>query len=315
VIYKRRRVNPYYNAVARVLRDAARATIVDLTQNQPWQQTVVETVDFHIGDDPIQADKVAQTVFAATVYAHPDCSELRIVAVVGEEEAKYLVTPDIGDRVIVVDPLDGSKPWAMARIGYCVAAICLLLVAKDTWAIEGAILATTTDVFTLRGDRDLSYGLLYREPDSDVSLQSTTPENDNFPPSLATVAYKPDDRARCYPIFARLPEWSIITLGGNPLTPYVITAALTAVLTTKKSTTWDTIGVLMASATDAIVGTIDGQILGGDFRQLFAQVALSGPNASNIPELVVAKTLARYLEIVDAIRESGYDPAVNNEVR
>jgi hypothetical protein len=306
-------MNPTYNAVARVLRDAARATILDLNQNQPWHQTVLETVEFHIGDDPIQADANAQTAFASTVFDHPLCVELRIVAVVGEEASKYPVEPRIGDRVIVVDPLDGSKPWAMARFGYCVAAICLLL-KEDGWVIEGAIIATSTDAFTLRGDRDLRYGQLDSNPDTDIALQSATPENPNFQPSLATVAYKPDDFARCLPIFRELPGWSKITLGGNPVTPYVITAALTAVMTTKKSTTWDSVGILMASATDAVVGTVSGQVLrGSDFRQLFAQTAVSGANASLIPEIIVAKTMARYLEIVDAVKRSGFNPEDNNK--
>lgn len=302
------------DSVARVLRDGARAVIADLTQNQPWQQVAVETVDFHIGDDPIAADKQAQEVFESAIYPHPAADGLRIVAIVGEEEAKYLHKPAINDRVIVLDPLDGSKPWAMARIGYCVAAICLRLAEGAEWQIDGAILATPTDVFTLRGDRDLRYGFLTQDPDDDISIQSTTPENDLFQPSLATVAYKPEDFARTLPIFRQLPEWSIITLGGNPLTPYVITGALTATMTTRKSTTWDTVGVLMASATDAIVGTLDGRILGGDFRQLFAQVALTGSKASPIPEIIVAKTRERYDELVEAVRRSEFDPEINNRL-
>ena len=302
------------SALAQVLREAARATILDLTQNQPWQQTAVEKVEFHLGDDPIEADAQAQQIFSSAVFSHSDAKRLRIVDVVGEEETALLHVPRSGDRVIVLDPLDGSKPWAMARTGYCVAAICLRLNSENVWQIDGAILATPTDVFSLRGDRDLRYGYLAQDPLSDVSIQSTTPENPLFQPSLATVAYKPNDRSRSLPIFNELPDWSIITLGGNPFAPYVITGALTATMTTRKSTTWDTLGVLMASATDAVVGTIGGKVLGGDFRHLFAQVALSGSEASPIPELIVTKSMDRYSELVEAVRRSGFDPSVNNNI-
>lgn len=301
-------------AVAGLLRVCARAVITDLTQNQPWQQVVLETVEFHLGDDPIAADAQAQKVFEDAVSSSTYATLLRIIAVVGEEHIDSIPTPAIGDRVIVLDPLDGSKPWATARIGYCVAALCLRWAGSGRWEIDGAILATPTDVFTLWGDRDLRYGFLDHDADADVSLQSATPENHLFAPSIASVAYKPEDFARTLPIFLELPGWSKITLGGNPLTPYVVTAALTAVITTRKSTTWDTVGVLMASATDVTVGTLDGRVLGGDFRQLFAQVALTGGEASPIPELIVAKTLARYSEVVNAVRASGFDPNQNNTV-
>lgn len=303
-----------HEAIARILRAAAQATHLDLTQNQPWLQEKTETVEFHIGDDPIDADADAQHVFADAVFTHPECDDVRIKAVIGEEEEHPQSAIDIGDRVIVVDPLDGSKPWAIARIGFAVAGICLRKIGATEWAIDGAIIATSTDVFTLYGERDLRCGSLWREASTDVSWQSATPENLLFPPTLATVGYKPEDRKRSTPIFEQLADWSIVTLGGNPLTPYVVTGALTATMTTRRSTTWDTLGVLMASATDAVVGTIDGVVLGGDFRQLFAQVTISGANASPIPELIVAKTLARYLELVDAVKRANFDPEVNNHI-
>jgi hypothetical protein len=289
--------------LARLLRSAAMASLHFLTHGDASTELASRETEFHHGDDPIQADLDAQRHFAEAVRDHAGFEAFKITAIVGEENIENVPPHSAGARIIVVDPLDGSRPWTIARIGYCVAALLLHAPDDEKWEVEAALIATPTEAFTLLGTDLLLHGPLSGEPETDLVVGSVVPLADVMPKSLAAVAYKPEDRAAAMRIVARLPDWAFISLGGNPLTPYVVVGRLTAVVTLKPSSTWDSVGVLMAAATDAVVGDHAGQRLSGpDFRRLFAQVLLTG-NVTPIPALVVAKSQDTYLEVVNAIQQ------------
>jgi hypothetical protein len=287
--------------IAELLRVACRSTMSTLLRSDGLRRLALEENAFHHGDDPLEVDREAQTTFERAAAAHYAYHQLGIAAIVGEEAIRDIADVVEGQRVLVVDPLDGSKPWALARMGFCVAALCLRR-HSDGWQIEGAIIATPTDAFTLLGEQELRFGLLDQSPASDVSLASALPENQHLGPrSWAAVGYKPADRKLAQPIVDQLPAWSFISLGGNPWFPWVVAGGLTAAVTLKASSTWDAIGILMAVATDAVVGNHEGTVVSGAaFRQLFAQVLLTG-NVTPIPKMIVAKNMDCFLEIVDAI--------------
>lgn len=104
-----------------------------------------------------------------------------------------------------------------------------------------------------------------------------------------------------------LPQWSLLTLGGNPMTVHVVASGLTAAITLKRSSTWDAVGILMATATDAVVGNLEGTVVSGaTFRDLFAQVLVTG-NVEAIPAMIVAKNLDRFKEVAAAVQAAGIE--------
>jgi hypothetical protein len=284
----------------RLLRCAAAGTVRLLELTSGWDVLTVAEGSFHHGDDPIVADEQAHAEFTRLAMQHPAWQLLRIVAIVGEENIVEPPAMTPGQRLIVLDPLDGSRPWALFRMGYCVAALLLVCDAAGCLKVESAIVATPTYTFTLAGADGLFFGRTQAPPDQDIRVESAVPENLVMEPTLACVAYKAADRERAQPMFDRLPDWSIVTLGGNPVTPYVVTGQLTAAITTKPSSTWDAIGILMATSTDAIVGDLEGTIVSGStFRELYGRVLLS-QNVTTIPPMIVAKNLDRYQELKEA---------------
>src|SRR4051794_39539672 len=107
-------------ASARLVRSAAQRTLQALEASQGWDQLRLAEGEFHHGDDPLEVDKQAQRAFYDAAKSHPYFSDLRIVAVDGEEHIVRVPPLAPGERLIVLDPLDGSKPWFMIRTGYCV---------------------------------------------------------------------------------------------------------------------------------------------------------------------------------------------------
>lgn len=293
--------------LARLLRQAGVGTLHYLMHGNASIELAAAETEFHHGDDPIEADKEAQRYFEQAARDHPGFEDWRIIAIVGEESIKDIGSPPAGDRVIVVDPLDGSKPWAYMRTGYCVAALLLRSAGGGRWIVECALIALPGEAFTLLSQGLLLHGPLDGEPESDLVIASVVPEAPELSRCLAAVAYKPEDRATALPIANQLSTWAFITLGGNPMVPYVLTGSLTAIITLKPTSTWDSVGTLMAASTDAVVGDHEGNLLSGpDFRELFAQVLLTG-NVTPIPKLIVAKSHDAYLEVVGAIARSRTD--------
>lgn len=283
---------------ARLLRSAAQRTLRVLESSRGWNRLQRQEGAFHHGDDPMDVDEEAQKAFYRTVKAHPYYRELRIVGVVGEEHIVRITPLAPGERVIVLDPLDGSKPWFLAHMGYCVAALVLLADDVGRLGVESALIATPTHAFTLvGGGQDLRVGRAFGVPEEDVPLLSVVPELKAEPPSLACVAWKAGERRRALEMVRKMPQWSFVTLGGNPVTPWVVAGGLTASITIKPTSTWDAVGILMATATDAVVGDLDGAVVSGPtFRDLFAAVLLEG-NVTAIPPMIVAKSLERYQEV------------------
>lgn len=293
---------PQAELSASVLRHAAAGVLRFLESSDGWDHLALTEGEFHTGDDPIEADRDAHSEFARFAALHPAYQDLRIWDIVGEENI-VTVPPRLpaGARVIVLDPLDGSGPWAMIRSGYCVAALVLLADADGELMVESAIVAGPVHTFTLVGESDLRFGSTFSSPRKDISLLSTLPESEWIPPSLALTGYKTTDRKVTTEIMSRLADWSIITLGGNPVTPYVVVGGLTAAATLRPQCTWDAVGILMCTATDAVVGSTDGLIVSGStFRRLFGRVLLTG-NVRAIPPMIVAKNADRYRAVSEAI--------------
>jgi fructose-1,6-bisphosphatase/inositol monophosphatase family enzyme len=291
--------------IADLLRQAARATVRYASLSEGFEHLASAEDEFNHGDDALEADKQAHAVFEKTAAQHPAFNLLRIRAVVGEERILRSF-PDLkfGDRVIVLDPIDGTAPWVIARTGFCTAALCLVWESTGRWEIDGAVIATPTGCFTLIGTRELRYGPLGSEAARDGKVTSVLPENPAIARSIAAVCYKPKDRELAQPLLTFLPTWSHITLGGNPFFPWVVTGALTAAITIKWSSTWDAVGILMAAATDAVVGDHEGTVVSGDtFRGLFAQVLLTG-NVTPIPPMIVAKNMEAFEIVAAAATES-----------
>ncbi|MFT3876742.1 MAG: inositol monophosphatase family protein [Propioniciclava sp.] len=263
---------------------------------------------FHTGDDPIIADKDTHLQFEERLRKSQFWPDLNIWGVVGEErivqQPKYF-TP--GARVIVVDPLDGSTAWAMARQAYCVAALSLLAGRDRRLALECAVISTPVHTFTYSAESaEFCYGPTSASKGDaeaeiyDYLIQSTVPETDVRPRSLAFNGYKKQDRKFALELMRELSDWDILTMGGNPFTPYVALGNLTAVMNTRAQCTWDALGTLMCTATDAVVGTIDGTVVdGGAFNTLFNKVALEG-NVKLIPPMIVAKNMDAFNIVSDA---------------
>jgi 3'-phosphoadenosine 5'-phosphosulfate (PAPS) 3'-phosphatase len=254
---------------------------------------------FHVGDPPIAADLAAHAAFAEELLSDPAASELAITAVVGEEHSHAPDPVPPGGRVVVVDPLDGSWGWATLRSGYCVAALVLVANAAAELAVESAVVAAPTDTFRLTGD--LTVGPTFARTESYRRVDRVVPERPRATPSLAVAGYRVSDRPAVAELFDRLDDWSIVTLGGNPATPYVVTGGLTAALTLGPQCTWDAIGLLMAATAGAVIGTAQGRIMSAtDVRRRLATVRLTA-NARVVPPLIVAKNRTRYAELVDRL--------------
>lgn len=289
--------------VARLLRAASVAALHYLINGDASAELARrEEAEFHLGDDPIEADLEAQRHFEEAARDQPAYAELGVVGIIGEEKLEEAPPHKVGERLIVVDPLDGSRPWSIARTGFCVAALALRALDGERWAVEGAIIAMPTEAFTLLGTDHLLHGPLSGDPQTDLVVTSVVPETEVHHRTIAAVAMKPDDRAILEPIVMRLPDWGVLTLGGNPIVPYVVTGRLTAAITLKPSSTWDSVGVLMASATDAMIGDHEGNRLSGpDFLELFAQVLVTHDDCQPIPPLIVAKSDDAYRAIIAAL--------------
>ncbi len=294
---------PQAELSASVLRYAAQGVLRSLENSNGWRQLGLAEDQFHTGDDPIVADAEAHAQFERLAQTHPAYQELRIWGIVGEENiVRIPPRMEPGARIIVLDPLDGSRPWAMIREGFCVAALVLLTGPDGKLELESAIVAGPTYTFTLVGDDDLRFGNTFGGPRDDVALLSTLPENELIDPSLALTGYKTRDRKAVLSIMERLSHWSVITLGGNPVTPFVVVGGLTAAVTLRPQCTWDAIGTLMCTATDAAVGSLDGRMVSGStFRSLFNIVLLTG-NVRAIPPMIVAKNQERLFEVAEAVR-------------
>lgn len=289
---------------ASVLRFAAQRVLRYLETSQAWQQLGLAEGQFHTGDDPIRADAEAHQEFEAAARSHPAWSDLRVWSVVGEEN--ILPPPETfseGTRVIVLDSLDGSSMWAMLRQGYCVAAMSLLADSTGSLQLECGVIATPVHSFTLAGD-ELRFGPSFDGPGNDALMLSTVPEIDVRPRSLAINGYKARDRPLILEIMRRLPDWDVVTNAGNPANPYVVMGSLTATVNTRYQCTWDALGILACTATDAVVGNLEGTIVSGpNFRHLYNRLLLEG-NVKCIPPMIVAKNLDRFLEVSAAVSEA-----------
>lgn len=291
---------------ALVLRNASREVVKHLELSNGWRRLLGAEGQTHPGDDPIEVDAEAHRVFEQGLADHLGYYSLSLSEVIGEEnlkEARELErlrrTMAEGERLVILDPLDGSSQWALMRAGYCVAAM-LLVKHSGAFELESACVSTPVHTFTWIGGR-LRFGRTFGRPSEDVILTSCQPDRDLHEPSVALTGYKTKDRKSVLALMQGLPRWDILTLGGNPATPYVVAGNLSAAMTVRPQYVWDAVGVLMCSATDAIVGTLDGDVLDAPTcLALFNRVSMS-QDAPSIPPLIVAKTDQLYEELRAAV--------------
>jgi hypothetical protein len=284
-----------------------------LCASDGWRTLALEEGTFHLGDDPIEEDKAAQDLFVQFVeeYQYNE-GDLAIKAVLGEENIKAAPHLRPGERVVILDPLDGSKTWAACRTNFCVALLALRADATGIPRLEIAMITTPLHVFTYLPPRRLYMGQLGQTPDSDQQVTSVVPEAGGQlyapanTPFLALNAYKSRERDSLIAIARALPDWHIITTAGNPVTPYVVSGGVTVALTLRSQANWDAVGVLMATCTDAVVRQAsDGTLVHGPgFAERFNQV-LVDQNAFIVPPMIVAKSRERSDEVYEALKLTG----------
>jgi|GEM_PF-5497453 len=286
---------------ADALRLAAMKTLQHLELSTGWGKVALEEGQIHPGDPPLGADYEAHHRFTTVLYCHPAMAYLNIEDVVGEErllEGRIAVKP--GSRVVVLDPLDGSTQWALIRSGHSVAAMILISGLDGNLRLESAVVANPVHTFTLVAGEPLRLGATNGRSEDDLWLTSCLPES-LASPSVAVTGYKTKDRGSMLAFLKEIPDWAFLTIGGNPVTPYVMAGDLTAAITWRSQFTWDAVGILMATQTDAVVGNIDGDVVNGPtFAEHFDRVVLT-QNARVIQPMIVAKSAARFDELVLAI--------------
>lgn len=288
---------------ADVLRGGARATLRYLATSHGWDRIALAEGEFHTGDDPIKADREAQRVFEQYVYANHHLIDNSVYDIVGEESIRALPGEfEPGTRVIVVDPLDGSTQWAIFSHAFCVAAYCLVADADRSLKLESAVVATPQHTFTWRADAvGFEFRPLHPENAAPIVTQSAVEETPYVTPSIAFTAFKPKDRKAAVQLMEAFGDWNVMPIGGNPVTPYVVTSGLTAAVTLRPQAGWDAVGILLASSASAFIGTLDGtRISPATFHGLFERVVLEG-DVRLVPALIVAKSEERYDEIVRRI--------------
>jgi hypothetical protein len=177
--------------------------------------------------------------------------------------------------------------------------------------VDIGLIATPVDTFTLYGYHTLRYGRTFGDPELDVPFTSILPEDPELPPSIAAVAHRPPEwpgrppsktRENFFRILTKLgPYRDAYTIGGNPIVPYVVAGSLTASISLNNQTIWDALSILMATATDAIVGDTEGTlVLGSTFPELFSRVLFSGPGVTPVPRMIVSKSRERFEQVVAA---------------
>lgn len=186
----------------------------------------------------------------------------------------------------------------------------LLVGSSGRLELESAIVANPQHSFTWRADKSGFELRTTRTSDGPVAVtQSVVSESPLLSPTLAFTGFKTKDRPATLDIAKTLDDWQIMLIGGNPVTPYVVSSGLTAALSLRPQASWDAVGILLASKTDAVIGALDGTLLHHEsFRTMFEQVVLEG-NVHLIPALVVAKSRARYDELIERLA-----PFVNSEL-
>jgi len=299
-------------ALCQALRACSTQTMAFLCKSDGWRTLTLEEGVFHTGDDPIEEDDSAQKVFEQLMENYESRhGDLRIHSILGEEANRPVPTLNPNERVILLDPLDGSKTWAACRSNFCVALLALRADATGHPRLETAMITTPLHVFTFVPPNKLYLGQLGGSAQTDALVSSVTPEAAGLlfaeanTPFLAVNAYKARERKSLLAIAAALPDWHIITTAGNPVTPYVVTGGVTAALTLRSSTNWDAIGVLMAAATDAVVRQAnDGAVVYGPaFAERFNQILVEG-HVYAIPPMLVAKSQARSDQVFEALSKA-----------
>lgn len=286
-----------------LLLEAAETTVRHLQASDGMERITIAEGQFHSGDDPIRVDEEAHSVFDnALLRAEERYGRRTIYAIAGEE--KLATIPDDlnpGVRVVIVDPLDGSAQWSMFRSAFCVAAYSLIADGDGKLRLECAVLTDTSRYYVWSKFRGVRMGLRGDSPDRRIRLDAIVDENGYDTPSIAFTGFKPKDRSALLRVATSFDEWNIITIGGNPVTPYVLTGSLTAAVTLRPQATWDAVAILMATQTDAVVGALDGTIANPySFQDIFQEVALTG-NVRRVPAMIVAKNHRRFEEVVERL--------------
>lgn len=288
---------------ASAMRLAAMKTLQHLETSRGWARVTLQEGELHPGDTPVQADYEAHHKFSSVINNHVASAQLSIDDIVGEEKIlKAPPTVPPGHRLIVLDPLDGSTQWMMIRTGHCVSALMLLADETGRLRVESAVVVNPVHAFTLVNNV-LTMGPTNGTSDDDIVLTSCLPDTLGEP-SLAITGFKSKDRGSFRALLAELDGWGFLSIGGNPVTPYVIAGSLSACVTWRPQYTWDAVGILMATYTDAVVGNLDGdRVTGPAFATAFNDIVMT-QDARVIPPMIVAKDLERFEAVVAAMERA-----------
>lgn len=291
---------------ARAMRYAAMETLRRLETSTGWSKVKMAEGQFHPGDIPVQADYDSHDAFVNYLEFHPAYPNLDVQNVVGEENllrGQFRMRPH--HRAVLLDPVDGSTQWAMIRTGHCVSAMMLIADAQGSVSVESAIIANPVHTFTLLHN-GVSMMPTFGKDEDQLILTSCLDEMLSAP-AFGITGFKSKDRGSFRALLRSLPTWDCLTIGGNPVTPYVFAGGLTAAITWRPQYTWDAVGILMACYTDAVVGDLDGNIVKGkEFTSRFNFIGLDR-NSKVIPPMIVAKNVDRYGEVVTGIQQARLD--------
>jgi hypothetical protein len=294
--------------IRKLLIGAAQATLRHLQSSDGMDRIRLAEGQFHSGDDPIRADLDAHNVFQSAVWEYENRTGERTVYAVTGEERPVAIPESLspGARIIIVDPLDGSAQWSIFRSAFCVAAYSVIADADGRLNLEAAVIADPGRYYYWSESEGVQMGTSFEKPGRTIRIASVVPENGYDTPSIAFTGFKPKDRKALVQIGEEFSDWNIINIGGNPVTPYVLTGSLTAAVTLRPQASWDAIGILMATETDAVVGAIDGTLVHRQrFRNTYDRIVVAG-NVRRVPAMIVTKSQERFREITEKlIRLSG----------
>jgi hypothetical protein len=289
--------------IRELLIEASQATLRHLQSSDGMDRIRLAEGQFHSGDDPIRADLDAHEVFEDVVRDYENrVGERSVYAVTGEERPVAIPERlEPGVRIIIVDPLDGSAQWSIFRSAFCVAAYSVVADADGALNLEAAVIADPGRYYYWSESEGVHMGISFEKTDRTIRIASIVPENGFDTPTIAFTGFKPKDRRALVQIGEEFKDWNIINIGGNPVTPYVLTGSLTAAVTLRPQASWDAIGILMATETDAVVGDLEGTLVHRrQFRRTFDRIVVAG-NVRRVPAMIVAKSDVRFNEVSEKL--------------
>lgn len=264
----------------------------------------------HLGDRAIQADFITHSKIESFLKRFNNK-----IIIAGEEGLSSMSSvlneaPD-GALAIDIDAIDGTRPYRTIGLGWCVVLHALLKYG-DRWRHEAAVIMGENGRY-LFADRNwqVSVGDTFIAPylqydNNEIVVTDPGELLDDIPPTLAIVGAKSKDRLIWTPIIEYLPNWTIFTVGGNPIARGFITEELCATILFEHTTVFDSIFVPIVAAVGYKVSLLSGTEIPLDELREWWDFIGFGNDAKIIPPIIVSRS--EFLEeLVNAVRSSGLD--------